>query len=72
MPRTTSKSFHCQCLEKLEKEREVAARITVTVILRTKEGWDIKRSVGTRDGLNYCPICGRNLNSNQSSITKKR
>ena len=72
MPRTTAKRFHCPCLEKLEKDREVTARITVTVILRTKEGWDIKRSVGVGDGLIYCPICGRNLNRDQSSLNKKK
>lgn len=72
MPKTSLKSFHCPCLEKLEKDGEVAARITVTVILRTKEGWDMKRSVGIGDGLNYCPICGRNLNREQSSLNGKK
>jgi len=35
--------------------------MTVTAILRTKEGWDMKRSIGFGGGLNFCPICGRVL-----------
>lgn len=61
MPRTTSKSFHCPCFEKLEKNEKVSVRMTVTAILRTKEGWDMKRSIGFGGGLNFCPICGRVL-----------
>jgi len=61
MPKGTVKSFHCQCLEKMEKDQKVTARISVAVTMKTKEGWDMKRSVGIGDGLNYCPICGRIL-----------
>lgn len=49
------KSFHCACLEDLEKKQDLKARITVTLSVVSKEGWKKSLSCSPR----ICPFCGR-------------